>query len=89
MNEPYIINDTVAAEPDDEDDSIGELVSKGQVIAVYADDTKHDYYFIESSGNCPYIGIRDHRFLGRDTESRYPGYYRALLQQQQTESPIV
>lgn len=44
VNEPSITSDTIAAEPDYKDDSLAELVFKGQVIAVYADDTDHDYY---------------------------------------------
>lgn len=44
VNEPSITSDTIAAEPDDKDDSLAELVFKGQVIAVDADDTDHDYY---------------------------------------------
>lgn len=44
---PSIASDTLAAESDDKVDSIAELVSKGQVIAVYADDTGHDYYLLK------------------------------------------
>lgn len=36
----YITSDTVAAEPDDKDDSIAELMSKVQV-------QEHDYYFLK------------------------------------------
>lgn len=48
VNEQSITSDTVAAEPDDKDDSLTELVFKGQVIVVYADDTDHDYYLLET-----------------------------------------
>lgn len=47
VNEQSITSDTVAAEPDDKDDSIPELLSKGQVIAVNADDTEDDYYLLK------------------------------------------
>lgn len=47
VTEQSITSDTVAAELDDKDDSIAELVSEGQVIALYADDTEHDYYLLK------------------------------------------
>lgn len=40
-------------------------MSNGQIVAVYADDTEHDYHLLKvQTGNCPYIGNRDHRFCG-------------------------
>lgn len=59
----YITSETVAAEPDDKDDSIAELMSKVQV-------QEHDYYLLKVQENSPFFEIQDHRVLGRNTASR-------------------
>uniref|UniRef100_K1P5G4 Uncharacterized protein n=1 Tax=Magallana gigas TaxID=29159 RepID=K1P5G4_MAGGI len=40
-------NNTFDVEEDDEEVPLSEMVSKGQVIAVYADDPDHDYFLLK------------------------------------------